>query len=136
MIEMDLLSVIRRKRFRDKLPIRENRRRTGLSRNNVRKYLRSGEVEPVIKVPKRPSKLDSYVEKLSAWLRVKAGKSRKHRRTVTLMYPDLLALGFDCSYGRVARHSRVRSMPGSPRWRATTCSNRGCRPSSGCGPAA
>jgi len=40
---MDLLSVIRRWRFRDKLPIREIGRRTGLSRNTIRKYLHSGE---------------------------------------------------------------------------------------------
>ena len=64
---MDLLSVIRRWRFRDKLPIREIGRRTGLSRNTIRKYLRSGEVEPVFKVPDRPSKLDPYADKLSGW---------------------------------------------------------------------
>ena len=55
MIEMDLLSVIRRWRFRDKLPIREIGRRTGLSRNTIRKYLRSDTVEPKFKVPERPS---------------------------------------------------------------------------------
>ena len=66
---MDSLSVIRRWRFRDKLPIREIGRRTGLSRNTVRKYLRSGEVEPVFKVPDRPSKLNPYADKLSGWLR-------------------------------------------------------------------
>ena len=95
MIEMDLLSVIRRWRFRDKLPIREIGRRTGLSRNTIRKYLRSGEVEPVFKVPDRPSKLDPYAEKLSGWLRIEAGKSRKQRRTVKQMHADLVELGFD-----------------------------------------
>jgi len=37
---MDLLSVIRRWHFRQGIPIREIRRRTGLSRNTIRKYLR------------------------------------------------------------------------------------------------
>jgi transposase len=105
-IEMDLLSVIRRWRFRDKLPIREIGRRTGLSRNTVRKYLRSGEVEPVFKVPDRPSKLDPYADKLSGWLRIEAGKSRKQRRTVKQMHADLVELGFDGSYGRVAAFAR------------------------------
>jgi DNA-binding IclR family transcriptional regulator len=36
---VDLLSVIRRWHGRDKLPIREIARRTGLSRNTIRKYL-------------------------------------------------------------------------------------------------
>jgi hypothetical protein len=38
---VELLSVIRRWRYRDHFPIREISRRTGLSRNTVRKYLRS-----------------------------------------------------------------------------------------------
>lgn len=56
---MDLLSVIRRWHFRQGIPIREIRRRTGLSRNTIRKYLRDDAVEPTFKVPKRPSKLDT-----------------------------------------------------------------------------
>jgi transposase len=57
---MELLSVIRRWRYRDHHSIREISRRTGLSRNTVRKYLRSDSVEPKFRVPDRPSKLDSY----------------------------------------------------------------------------
>lgn len=78
---MALLSVIRRWHFREGMPIREIERRTGLSRNTIRKYLRSDTVEPRFKVPVRPSKLDPFAEKLSVWLRVEAGKSRKQRRT-------------------------------------------------------
>ena len=55
---MALLSVIRRWHFREGMPIREIERRTGLSRNTIRKYLRAGAVEPKFKVPARPSKLD------------------------------------------------------------------------------
>jgi transposase len=103
---MDLLSVIRRWRFRDKLPIREIERRTGLSRNTIRKYLRSDVVEPKFAVPERPSKLDPFVDKLSGWLRIEAGKSRKQRRTVMQMHADLVELGFDGSYNRVAAFAR------------------------------
>ena len=37
---MGFLSVIRRWALRDKMPIREIARRTGLSRNTIKKYLR------------------------------------------------------------------------------------------------
>jgi len=45
-IDMALLSVIRRWALRGGLSIWEISRRTGLSRNAIRKYLRSGAVEP------------------------------------------------------------------------------------------
>jgi len=104
---MDLLSVIRRWRFRQKMPIREIERRTGLSRNTIRKYLRADTVEPQFKVPKRPSKLDPFAEKLSGWLRIEAGKSRKQKRTAKQMHADLVALGYEGSYGRVATFVRA-----------------------------
>ena len=51
------LSVIRRWHFRQGIAIREIKRRTGLSRNTIRKYLLADAVKPVFKVPDRPSKL-------------------------------------------------------------------------------
>ena len=99
---MALLSVIRRWHFRDQLSIREISRRTGLSRNTVRKYLRDDTVEPAFKAPERPSKLDAFADKLSAWLRAEAAKSRKQKRTVKQLHADLVSLGYDGSYGRVA----------------------------------
>ena len=58
---MALLSVIRRWHLRDGMAIREIARRTGLSRNTIRKYLNTGVVEP--KYPERhsPSKLNIFV---------------------------------------------------------------------------
>jgi len=47
---MALLRVVRRWHFPKGMPIREIERRTGLSRNAIRKYLRSGAVEPKFKV--------------------------------------------------------------------------------------
>ena len=61
---MGFLSVIRRWALRDKMPIREIARRTGLSRNTIKKYLREDAVEPRFKTPSRPSKLDPYADRL------------------------------------------------------------------------
>ncbi len=104
---MGFLSVIRRWALRDKMPIREIARRTGLSRNTVKKYLREGIVEPKFKTPPRPTKLDPYADRLSAWLLTQTRKSRKERRTVKQMHADLVQLGYDGSYERVAAFARA-----------------------------
>lgn len=104
---MGFLSVIRRWALRDKLSIREIARRTGLSRNTIRKYLRAGIVEPRFKTPARRNKLAPFAEKLSAWLTVEARKSRKDRRTAKQMHADLVVLGYDGSYERVAAFVRA-----------------------------
>ena len=103
---MALLSVIRRWRLRDGLAIREIARRTGLSRNTIRKYLGNGVVEPKYSERHSPSKLDSFAPKLAAWLKTEAGKNRKQRRNLRQIYTDLTALGYTGSYDRVAAFAR------------------------------
>jgi len=103
---MALLSVIRRWHFREHLSIREICRRSGLSRNTIRRYLRTDEVDPAFKVPERPSKLDPFADRLSAWLKTEANKSRKQKRTVLQLHADLVSLGYGGSYNRVAAFAR------------------------------
>jgi len=57
-IDVALLSVIRRWHLRGGVSVRELARRTKLSRNTIKKYLASGEVEPRYPRRKSPSKLD------------------------------------------------------------------------------
>lgn len=106
MIDMALLSVIRRWHHRDQVSIREIERRTGLSRNTVRKYLRAGAEEPRFRLPDRPSRLDPFADKLSGWLATEAAKSRKQRRMGERLHADLVVLGYDGSYARVAAFIR------------------------------
>ena len=123
---MATLSVIRRWALREQLSIREIARRTGLSRNTIKKYLRAGAVEPRYAKRISPSKLDPYADKLSGWLKSEASKSRKQRRTLKQMHADLVALGFDGSYNRVAafalnvRCSAQLSVGAEYRWIETT----------------
>jgi len=104
---MALLSVIRRWYHRDQMSIREISRRTGLSRNTLRKYLRSEVVEPRFRTPDRPSKLDPCANRLSAWLRQEMTRPRKQKRTIKQLHADLVSLGYDGSYGRVAAFARA-----------------------------
>jgi hypothetical protein len=62
------------------------RKRSGLARNTVKKYLSSEEIEPAY--PRRVSakKLDSYAEKPTGWLELDATKSRKQRRNLKQIY--------------------------------------------------
>ncbi len=106
MIDVALLSVIRRWHLREGMPIREIARRTGLSRNTVRKYLASGVVEPSYPKRKSPSKLDAYEQTLTSWLHREAHRSRKQRRSVKQLYYELLPLGYTGSYDRVAAFAR------------------------------
>ncbi len=104
---MAFLSIIRRWALREHLSIREIARRTKLSRNTIRKYLRSGAVEPAFRIAERPGKLDPFAAKLSGWLKTETGKSRKQRRTSKQLHDDLVKLGYTGSYGRVAAFARV-----------------------------
>ncbi len=103
---MALLSVIRRWRLRDGMAIREIARRTGLSRNTIRKYLKQEVVEPKYPDRQSPSKLDDFAPKLTAWLKTEANKNRKQRRNLRQLYADLVALGYTGSYDRVAAFAR------------------------------
>lgn len=103
---MDLLSVIRRWHFRQQVPIREIAQRSGLSRNTIRRYLRSNVTVPRFRTPDRPSKLDPFAEKLAAWLQQEARKSRKQKRTTKQLHTDLVKLGYAGSYARVAAFVR------------------------------
>ena len=104
---MVFLSSIRRWALREHLSIREIARRTKLSRNTIRRYLRSGAVEPEFRVPERSSKLDPFAVKLAGWLKTETGKSRKQRRTAKQLHEDLVKLGYTGSYGRVAAFARA-----------------------------
>ena len=106
MIDVAILSVIRRWHLRDQMPIREIARRTGLSRNTVKKYLAGNIVEPHYPKRRSPSKLDTFAIKLTHWLKIEASRSRKQRRNLKQLHADLVVLGYTGSYDRVTAFAR------------------------------
>ncbi len=106
MIDVALLSVIRRWHHRDGKSIREIAKRTGLSRNTVRKYLTNNEVEPQYSKYKKASKLDEYVPTLTNWLHRESSRNRKQRRSVKQLFYNLIPLGYTGSYDRVSAFAR------------------------------
>jgi transposase len=95
---MALLSVIRCWALRDQLSIREIARRTGLSRNTIRKHDSRF---------RRPSKLDAFADQLARWLKAESSKPRKQKRTLKKLQAGLFAVGYEGSYGRVAAFARA-----------------------------
>jgi hypothetical protein len=74
-MDMALLSVIRRWHLRDHLSIREIAQAHGFVAEHDPQISAFRQVEPQFKVPERPSKLDPFVERLSAWLRRELGQA-------------------------------------------------------------
>ena len=106
MINVAILSSIRRWYLRDQMPIREIVRKTGISRNTIKKYLFNKVVEPKYPNRKSPSKLDDFAAKLRLWLKTEAHKGRKQKRSLKQLHSDLVQLGFTGSCDRVAAFAK------------------------------
>ena len=65
MIDVALLGIIRRWHLRDQVPLREIAKRLGISRNTVRRYLRSETTEPAYAEHQSASAIDPYAFQLS-----------------------------------------------------------------------
>ena len=96
---MSMLGKIRRLYFCDKLSISKISRRTSLSRNTVKKWLRAAEgVEPVYRRCSRPGKLTPFIEELEQALRSDAGRPKRERRTALALYGQLQQSGYQGGY--------------------------------------
>lgn len=99
---MALLGVIRRWHLLDQIPIREIARRLDISRNAIRRYLRSETTEPSYAERRSTSGLDKYSLQLSGWRKTETTKRRKQRRNLKQLHEDLKELGYGGSYDRVS----------------------------------
>jgi transposase len=105
---MAIYAKVRRMRFREGLSISEIARRTSLSRNTVKAWLR----QPVRSEMKYqrvdgPKKLDAHIEWLRQALETDARRPRADRRTGLRLYAQLKAQGFVGSYCRITEYMRA-----------------------------
>lgn len=106
---MGMLAKIRRMHLRDALSLREISRRTGLSRNTVRHWLRQDTCDaPRYPKRQRSSVLDGCVETLECWLHTDRHRPKREQRTARQLYLQLCDKeGYQGSYSRVCAYVRT-----------------------------
>lgn len=99
---MAMFGKVRRMYFREKRSIREIVRRTSLSRNTIRKWLRVPEgTEPRYQREAVPGKLAPFEEPLRAALETDSHRPRRERRTALRLFQELKQAGFTGGYSTV-----------------------------------
>ena len=103
-----LFSKIRRMYFRDKLSINEIARRTSLSRNTVKRWLRMpGETDPKYKRCPQPTKLTPFEDRLKRALIADSYRPKRERRTVLRLLEELQKAGHDGGYTQLTDYIRA-----------------------------
>jgi transcriptional regulator with XRE-family HTH domain len=105
---MAMYAKVRRMRLRDGLTISEIARRTSLSRNTIKAWLR-GPVrsEMIYRRVASPKKISPYEATLRDALAADARRPRRERRTALKLLTQLRAQGFPGSYARVTEFVRA-----------------------------
>jgi len=104
---MAMIGKIRRMYYRDKLSLSEIARRTSLSRNTVKKWLRKPKgTEPHYRRRPSENKLAPFAPWLTKALETDAHRPRRDRRTALRLWREVRAQGFTGSYSRVTEFVR------------------------------
>ena len=90
---------IRRMFYREHLTISEIQRRTSLSRNTIKKWLRAPDNSTVkYQRAKKPGKLTPFEPRLVLALEADARRPKKDRRTALMLFKEILNEGYTGSY--------------------------------------
>jgi len=105
---MDMIGKVKRMHFRDHLSFSDIARRTGLSRNTVKKWVKAPvEVEPRYRRDAVPGKLSAYEEALVQMLQADARRQKRERRTARALHTELKAQGYEGGYSRLTDFIRA-----------------------------
>jgi len=102
-ITMEMLGKIRRMYMRDKLSLHEIAKRTGLSRNTIRTWLRTADdpAPPVYRRTEAPGILTPFHEALKRALIADSHRTKQNRRTGKALFVQIKADGYGGGYSRV-----------------------------------
>ncbi len=111
---METIRKIKVAHDRHETPIRQISKNLNMSRNTVRKVLRSEETRFEYKRAIQPMpKLGEFTTWLESELERDVGLPRKHRRTIKVLFEQLQGQGYEGGYDAVRRHvSRWREAEG------------------------
>ncbi|MBW4048707.1 MAG: IS21 family transposase [Proteobacteria bacterium] len=105
---MDMIGKVRRMRMRDQLSLSEIAKRTGLSRNTVKKWLKApGEVEPKYRRVSRETKLSAFKATLEQSLKADAHRPEHGRRSAKALFSQIQAQGYRGGYSAVTAFVRA-----------------------------
>ena len=109
---MAIIAKIKRMYFREKLSVSEIGRRTSLSRNTIKKWLKEPGAEPKYRRNRTDGKLSQFESKLRLSLEADTHRPKRDRRTALMLFEAIRKEGFEGSYSRVTafvRHWRGQS---------------------------
>jgi transposase len=106
---MEMLGKIRRMYFRDKLSLHEITKRTGLSRNTIRKWVREPEEAqpPKYYRGRGPSRLTRFHSVLEQALKADAHRAKQDRRTAKDLLAQIKAEGYVGGYSQLTAFIRA-----------------------------
>jgi predicted DNA-binding protein YlxM (UPF0122 family) len=101
-ISMEMLGKIRRMYFRDKLALHQIAKRTGLSRNTVRKRIRDpGASQPVYQRYATFNKFSLFHETLEQALKADSFRAKHNHRSAKALFEQIKAEGYDGGYSQL-----------------------------------
>jgi transposase len=110
MLVVETIAKIRRAYFQEKKRIKQICRELRVSRNTVRKVIRSGATELTYERSVQPQpKIGSWKDTLDEMLAANAREPRRERLTRIRIFEELRALGYDGGYGAVRRYAATWS---------------------------
>ena len=113
---MDMIGKVRRMRLRDQLSLSEIAKRTGLSRNTVKKWLKApGDVVPKYERVKLDGKLTAFEPILHQALTTDSHRPKQGRRSGRALFAQIQAQGYRGGYSAVTDYIR--------RWRVESAAS-------------
>jgi len=104
---MEMLGKIRRIYFRDKLSLHQIAKRTGLSRNTIRKWVRAPEAtQPAYQRCATFNKLSPFHETLEQALKADSFRPKHNRRSAKPLFEQIKAKGYDGGYSQLTAFVR------------------------------